>query len=177
MEFAILYWIQGLRSPLLDRLMVAVTSLGDAGWLWILLGTVLFCIKRTRRCGAAVLLSLAAGFLLGNVLLKNSVARSRPCWLVDMGAALLVKSPADYSFPSGHTLAGFEAGISIWLVSRKWGAAVLALAVLIAFSRLYLFVHFPSDVLAGAVLGTGIAFGIHAWLYRRQKIKQDELIL
>lgn len=163
MEFAFLIWLQGLHTPWLDKLMVAVTFLGDGGWIWIVTGCVLFCIKKTRKCGLAVLLSLAAGFLAGNCFLKNFIARSRPCWMLDVhtSVVLLIKNPLDYSFPSGHTLAGFEAGVSILCFDRKWGLAALFLAVLIAFSRLYLFVHFPTDVLAGAVLGTAIAFGVH----------------
>lgn len=169
MEFSFLIWLQGLHRPWLDALMVAVTSLGNAGWFWILTGCVLFCIKKTRSCGLAVLLSLAAGFLIGNCLLKNLVARSRPCWMLDVHTAivLLVKNPPDYSFPSGHTLAGFEAGVSILLFYPRWGFAALVLAAVIAFSRLYLFVHFPTDVLAGAVLGTAIALGVHAVMARR----------
>lgn len=159
MEFSFLYWLQELHRPWLDTLMTVITGLGDSGWLWILIGCILLCRKPTRRCGLAVLLSLAAGFLIGNCLLKNAVARSRPCW-IDPEILLLVKIPMDYSFPSGHTLAGIEAGVSILLFNRKWGIAALVLAVLIAFSRLYLFVHFPTDVLAGAVLGTGIAVGV-----------------
>ncbi len=178
MEFSILYWIQGLRRPLLDSFMVAVTSLGNVGWFWILTGTILFCMKKTRRCGAAVLLSLAAGFLAGNCLLKHAVGRSRPCW-IDESIVLLIANPDDFSFPSGHTLASFEAAVSIFLCRRRWGIAALVLACLISFSRLYLFVHFPTDVLAGAVLGTGIAFWVHGWLSKRaaaspQQHKQRE---
>ena len=116
----------------------------------------------------AVLISLAVGFLLGNLLIKNLVMRDRPCWL-DPGIALLIQSPDDYSFPSGHTLASFEAAVSVFLYHRRWGYAFLALAVLIGFSRMYLFVHFPSDVLAGAVLGSLIAAGVHVVLEKRKK--------
>ena len=80
LEFSILYFIQGLHTPFLDRFMTAVTSLGDKGWFFIVLGIILFCFKRTRKMGAAVLLSLAAGGLIGNVVLKNLVMRDRPCW-------------------------------------------------------------------------------------------------
>lgn len=166
MEFSILYWIQGLHRPLLDSFMAAVTFLGEVGWFWILTGTLLFCVKRTRRCGAAVLLSLAVGFLVGNCLLKNVIGRSRPCW-IDPSVVLLIASPDDYSFPSGHTLASFESAVSILLCYRRWGIAALVLACLISFSRLYLFVHFPTDVLAGAVLGTGIAVLVHYLLDKR----------
>ena len=87
LEFSILYFIQGLHTPFLDRFMTAVTSLGDKGWFFIVLGIILFCFKRTRKMGAAVLLSLAAGGLIGNVVLKNLVMRDRPCWKQEMGGA------------------------------------------------------------------------------------------
>ena len=160
MEFTLLYWLQGLHAPWLDQVMAALTFLGNAGWFWIVLGAVLFCARKTRGWGLAVLLSLLAGFLLGNCLLKPLVGRQRPCW-IDPGIALLVANPADFSFPSGHTLAGFEAAVSIFLYHKGWGSAALLLAGLIGFSRLYLFVHFPTDVLAGALLGTGIALAVH----------------
>lgn len=165
MEFAILYWLQGLHGPVLDRLMVGITNLGNGGWLWIVLGAVLFFGKRTRRWGAAILFSLLAGFLLGNCFLKNVVGRDRPCWL-DQQVALLIASPRDYSFPSGHTLAAFEGAFSVFFYDRRWGGIFLILAVAIAFSRLYLFVHFPTDVLAGAIMGILIAAAVH-WLLSR----------
>ncbi|MGI5947057.1 MAG: phosphatase PAP2 family protein [Lachnospiraceae bacterium] len=163
MEFEILYWIQQLRTPALDEIMTAVTFLGDGGWFWIALGTALFAVPRTRRTGAAMLISLAAGFILGNVILKNVVARQRPCWLDPM-VALLIENPSDYSFPSGHSLASFEGAVSILLYHKKWGVAAVVLAALIACSRLYLFVHFPTDVLAGSLLGILIAVIVHRWM-------------
>lgn len=120
LEFSILYFIQGLHTPFLDRFMTAVTSLGDKGWFFIVLGIILFCFKRTRKMGAAVLLSLAAGGLIGNVVLKNLVMRDRPCW-IDESVRLLIQNPKDFSFPSGHTLASFETAVSIFLYNRKWG--------------------------------------------------------
>lgn len=155
-EFRFLYMLQELRTPLVDSMMVFITSLGDKGWFWLALGVLLLALPRTRRVGGCVLVSIAAGYLLGNLLLKYMIARDRPCWL-DTSVRLLIPVPHDYSFPSGHTLASFEAAVCIFLFNRKWGAPALMLAVLISFSRLYLFVHFPSDVLAGAVLGTAIA--------------------
>lgn len=160
LEFSILYFIQGLHTPFLDRFMTAVTSLGDKGWFFIVLGIILFCFKRTRKMGAAVLLSLAAGGLIGNVVLKNLVMRDRPCW-IDESVRLLIQNPKDFSFPSGHTLASFETAVSIFLYNRKWGAPVLVLASIIALSRLYLFVHFPTDVLSGMALGIFIGWYVH----------------
>ncbi len=157
LEFQILYFLQELHTPLLDGLMTAVTFLGNAGWVWIVLGCLLAAYPRTRITGICVLASLALGFLVGNVCLKNLAARARPCWL-DTSVPLLAASPKDYSFPSGHSLIGFAGAVSIWRMHPRMGSWFLALAGLIAFSRLYLFVHFPTDVLAGAAIGTALAF-------------------
>lgn len=167
LEFSILYFIQGLHTPFLDRFMTAVTSLGDKGWFFIVLGIILFCFKRTRKMGAAVLLSLAAGGLIGNVVLKNLVMRDRPCW-IDESVRLLIQNPKDFSFPSGHTLASFETAVSIFLYNRKWGVPVIVLASVIALSRLYLFVHFPTDVLSGMALGIFIGWYVHRTIENRK---------
>lgn len=139
--------------------MTLITSLGDHGIFWLLLAAVLFAVPRTRLMGACMLVSIGIGFLLGNVALKNLIARDRPCWL-DPTVQLLVQVPRDYSFPSGHTLVSFEGGVTIFMFNRKWGIPALMLAVLIAFSRMYLFVHFPTDVLAGMALGIIIAWSV-----------------
>ncbi|MFT4106560.1 MAG: phosphatase PAP2 family protein [Lacrimispora sp.] len=159
-EFKFLYFLQSLHTPWLDAVMKTVTSLGDHGLIWIVIGIGLLCIKKTRVIGLCVLLSLAAGYVIGNIFLKNFIARDRPIWLDD-SITLLIQNPEDYSFPSGHTLASFEGAVSIWFYNRKWGALALVLAALIAFSRMYLFVHFPTDILGGLVLGTVIAFLVH----------------
>jgi len=150
--------------------MKEITSLGDHGMFWILTGVVLLCFKKTRLMGLCVILSLAAGLLIGNTFLKNMIARERPCW-IDNSVPLLINNPRDYSFPSGHTLASFEGAVSIWLYNRKWGTAALILAALIGFSRMYLFVHFPSDVLGGLVLGVLIAVLVH-FIVERGKISK-----
>jgi len=117
-EFAILYALQSLRNPWLDLVMTRITGLGDHGIIWILIGVVLFCIPKTRKMGIGVLLSLGVGLLLGNMILKNLVERSRPCW-IDPSISLLIQNPRDFSFPSGHTLASFEGTISIWIYHKK----------------------------------------------------------
>ena len=133
-EFGILYFLQSLHTPWLDAVMKNITHLGDSGIFWILTGLALFCFKKTRRMGFCVLLSLAGGLLIGNIFLKNLVARDRPCW-IDPTIQLLVASPKDFSFPSGHTMASFEAAVSIFLYNRRWGAAAFVLAVLISVGR------------------------------------------
>lgn len=159
-ELGILYFLQSLHTPWLDWVMKSITHLGDGGFFWILTGVILFCFKKTRRLGFCVLLSLVGGLLIGNILLKNLVARDRPCW-IDPTVQLLIANPKDFSFPSGHTLASFEGAVSIFLYNRRWGTAALVLAAVIAFSRLYLFVHFPTDVLTGLALGIAIAVAVH----------------
>lgn len=167
-ELEILYFIQSLHTPFLDKIMPVITGLGDSGIFWILTGLILFAFKKTRKTGFSVLLSLIAGLIIGNLILKNLIARDRPCWL-DPTIQLLVESPRDYSFPSGHTLASFESAVSILLYHRNWGIAALCLASLIAFSRLYLFVHFPTDVLTGLILGTIIAIFVHKLIEKHIK--------
>ena len=117
---------------------------------------MLLLTKKYRRYGALLLATLATGALIGNVALKHLVARSRPCWLEEID--LLIKTPRDYSFPSGHTLASVIGAMALARADRRFGYFAIPLAVLIAFSRLYLFVHFPSDVLFAALLGLTIGF-------------------
>lgn len=160
MEFQILYAINKLHNIILDNVMVIITKLGNAGWFWIVLAVILMVYKKTRKCGILMLISLLTGLLIGNVALKNIIARQRPCW-IDPNITLLIPNPTDFSFPSGHTLASFEAATMIFLHNKKYGTLALGLAILIAFSRLYLFVHFPTDILGGAILGTAISVGVY----------------
>lgn len=152
MEMDLLLAIQKMDTPFLDFFFSHITALGDMGILWITIGILLLCTRRYRRQGLLLLLSLLFAFLSGNVLLKNLVARDRPCWLYP-DIPLLIENPKDYSFPSAHSMVGFAAAVSVWYTNRRWGIAALVTAALIAFSRLYLFVHWPTDVLVGIILG------------------------
>ena len=162
-EFQFLYWLQAHRTDWLDWLMIKLTAFGNAGIFWILLGFVQVFMVRTRRMGLSVLVSIVIGAVIGNLILKNLIARERPCW-IDSQVVLLIENPKDFSFPSGHTMVSFEGAVSILMKNRRWGIAALALACLIAFSRLYLFVHFPTDILFGAALGTAIAAFVDIWI-------------
>ena len=172
LDFAVLYWIQDhLRCPFLDGLMPTVSQFGEYGSVWIIAAVLMILLKRHRRCGITLATGLICSLLIGNLLLKPLVARPRPCWL-DETVRLLAASPTDYSFPSGHTLSSFIAAVILLRYDLRFGIPALALAVLIAFSRLYLFVHFPSDVLAGILLGIGIGLGVsllgERYLHRKE---------
>ncbi len=169
-ELQILYAINNLHNPILDKIMVGITSLADGGIIWIALAILLLCIKKTRKCGFLMLISMFLGVIIGNGILKNLVARGRPCW-VDPNIPLLIPNPKDYSFPSGHTLASLEASVMIFLHNKKWGTVCLIISMLIAFSRMYLFVHFPTDILGGAILGTIISISVYN-IYENIKNKQ-----
>lgn len=149
-DVGILLWIQEhMRAAFLTVFWRAVTFLGNGGWFWIVLGIVLVCMAKTRKVGITALLSLAMGALITNVWLKNFVARPRPFDALET-ITPLIAAPKDFSFPSGHTCASFAVALVCWrMLPRKYGAPLMALAALVAFSRLYLGVHYPSDVLGG----------------------------
>ncbi len=158
-EYVILDFIRDtFSSAFLDAVMRFFTFLGDAGWFWILTGVILLFFKSTRRIGFSVLISLVFSFVFSNLTLKPLIARTRPFDLIE-GIKLIIDAPTDFSFPSGHTSASFAASSAILFWNKKLGVAAIALACFIAFSRLYLYVHFPSDVIAGCVIGTCCGFG------------------
>ena len=152
-ELSILDWIKTLHTPFLDKIMVFITRLGDAGIIWIVLSIVLLLLPKTRKSGVVMVAALVVDVLLCNIVLKNLVARTRP-YDVNTGVHLLVAKLHDYSFPSGHTAASFASVTALYLAGEKklWKFA-LVLACLIAISRLYLYVHYPTDVLGGILFG------------------------
>lgn len=159
LDFQILHAIQrNFSCSVLDFLMPKITALGNGGILWILLAILLLILPKTRKNGIQLGVGCVGCGLIGNLFLKNVIARNRPCWIEDH--TMLIAMPTDFSFPSGHTMVSFAAATVLWHWNRKVGIAAYLLAAVIAFSRLYLFVHFPSDVFAGAVIG--ILIGIAA---------------
>lgn len=152
-DFGILGFIQScLRCSPLDAAMPLITMLGDGGVLWVFCSLLLLIFPKTRRAGAAMAVSLGLEVICCNVLLKPFVARLRPCD-VNQAVQLLIPHPDGFSFPSGHTGASFAAASALFFSGSRFGVPAFALAALIGFSRLYLYVHYPTDVLAGALLG------------------------
>jgi undecaprenyl-diphosphatase len=155
--------------------MTAITHLGDGGVFWIIMTLLMLCFRKTRRAGAACAVSMVIGLVLTNLILKNWVARVRPYEVID-GLTILIKTPHDWSFPSGHTIACFEGAIVLMLHDKRLGIPALVIAILVAFSRLYLYVHYPTDVLTSVVLGSCFAIlaallvkkGFKAWENRKK---------
>ena len=158
-DWAILHGIQNsLRCSFMDFVMPKITTLGNGGAIWITLAVCLMISRKYRRYGFVMLSALAVGALIGNICLKPLVARARPCWIESV--SLLIRNPKDYSFPSGHTLSSVIGAVVLIAADRKFGWFAIPLAALIAFSRLYLYVHFPSDVLTAAVMGVIIGLAM-----------------
>ena len=162
-DYSILNYInEHFHNAFFDGFFSIITRLADAGWFWIALAALLLCFKKTRKTGCVMGAALLMGVIFGNGILKPLIHRVRPydnaAWSPAVTrATLLISPPSDYSFPSGHTLASFEGAFGIFLCNKKWGAPALVLAVLIAFSRLYFYIHYPTDVIGGMILGIGFA--------------------
>lgn len=127
------------------------THLGDAGAIWIVTAITLLLFKKTRKAGICLGVSLIVTAILGNVVLKNIFARTRP--FIEANYPIIINAPGGFSFPSGHTSSSFAAATAIALYFKKWSVPSFVLASLIALSRVYLYVHYPSDIIAGAILG------------------------
>ena len=156
-EFTFLYAIQDLNNAFWDPIMIFFSTIGNNGMVWIGIAFVFLMIKRHRETGFAMAIALLLSLIVCNLVLKNIVQRPRPFW-IDEQIVLKIEAPGDFSFPSGHTFSSFAAAVAIFLCNRKFGCPALVLAASIAFSRLYLFVHYPTDVLASVVLGSCAGF-------------------
>lgn len=153
------------RGGLSDTVWTVISMLGNGGAVWIVAAVILLFFRKTRRAGAAMLVALLIGLLVGNVLLKEWVMRPRP-FVTHPDLTALLDPGDEWSFPSAHTLSGFAAATALWFFHRKSSIPAYLMAALIAFSRLYASVHYPTDILAGALLG--ILCGLLAgWLTDR----------
>ena len=180
-ENAVLLWIQEyVRNPMLTPFFQFVTWLGNMGMIWIILAAICMWVKRTRKAGIAMSGAMFLSFLINNLFLKTYFGRIRPYEVIN-GLHILIDKPGDYSFPSGHTACGVAAAAAFWMAGKRLGTgycenraggehvragffvisrmAMAFLAGAIAFSRLYLGVHYPTDVAAGALSGW-----IMAWI-------------
>jgi Membrane-associated phospholipid phosphatase len=161
LDWSILNSIQtNCRTTFFDKLMPVVTNLGGIWSIWILITIILLITRKYRKVGVTLLFGLAMEVLVCNVMLKPLIARIRPCD-VNTAVQLLVSRPTDFSFPSGHSASSFAAASVLLFEKHPLRIPAFVFAIAIAFSRLYLYVHFPSDVLAGALLGIMLGYLAH----------------
>lgn len=185
LDGGILLWIQeNLRNEILTPIVTFITHLGDHGYLWIALLLILLCIPKTRKAGWMGAATLLLTFIVNNLFIKNLVARTRPYMVVE-GLTILIERPGEFSFPSGHTANSMAVGVILWVISQQCsklndkklyfpkaaGWFFLILSILISLSRLYVGVHYPTDVLGGAViaiLDASIVFSVYKKLQKRK---------
>lgn len=142
-----------LHNTIMDKLMIIITSIGNAGLIWIGITLILIITPKYRKVGIMSACALILNAILGEVILKNIIQRSRPFNNLNE-INLLVKAPTSFSFPSGHTASSFAVVGIIGVMIKKYKWYAFGLAILIAFSRMYLFVHYPTDIIGGIILGT-----------------------
>lgn len=163
-----------IRNPICDPIFTGITHLGDGGIFWIILTVVLLCFKKTRRAGVYSACALIGSLIVNNMILKNLVNRTRPYEVVE-GLRCMVGLAHDASFPSGHTGASFASSVAMSRqLPRKWAVFFLVLAGLIAFSRLYVGIHYPTDVLGG--LCTGIGIGVLVNVIGDGRMRRDKQV-
>ena len=166
-ELAVLDWIAAhCQNPLFDAIFPIISRICDHGEIWIVLLIILLAIKQQRRTGGILATGLILEFVTCNKIIKPLVGRVRP-FVVNPDAALIVTAPHDASFPSGHTAFSFAAVFALKGAGSPLWKPALVFSLIMAFSRLYLYVHWPSDVICGAILGSicGIlAPKLFAWI-------------
>lgn len=156
-EFMILNYIrEHWQSDWLDKLMPIVSFMGKLSLIWVLLAVICLCVKKTRPLGRSMACMLIFDLIACNGIIKPIVSRLRPC-VLNSTVDLIVSVPFDASFPSGHTLFAFSAATILFIYHKGWGLAAYAFACVMGFSRMYLYVHFPTDVLLGAIFGVILA--------------------
>ena len=172
MEIQILHWFETLHNPITNPIFYVITTLGNAGWFWIVLAVLMLTVlpKKYKKAGLTMAIALILSLIFCNGIMKHLWARPRAFWVVGQNIVVgyefenlygIFNSIHDYSFPSGHSSASFAAAVSIFMWRKKEGSAALVLAALIAFSRLYFTVHYPTDVLVGTI--TGALYGVAAY--------------
>lgn len=165
---------QRLQNSFFDTVMPVITYLGNVGAIWFIIALVLIGIKKYRPVGIMIFVAMGIGFIIGDIGIKHLVARPRP--FVTYPVDLLITAPASFSFPSGHSLSSFAAATVIARSIPRLSLPIFILAALIAFSRVYLFVHYPLDVIVGLIIGVSIGWlvtGLWKRIKRRSQLSTN----
>ena len=173
LDTSILLFIQEhIRNPILTPIFKFITGLGNAGMIWIFIIFLLLCYRKSRKTGIAALITIVICFIINNIMIKNFAARPRPFTMIQ-NLQILIAKPTDFSFPSGHTAISFAvAGAIFFAGNKKFGIGAFVLASAIGFSRLYLGVHYPSDVICGILVGLLTSLCVSkVFVYSQDKLK------
>lgn len=163
-ELGVLGWFDSIHGSLLDPLMVGISYSATSGLIWFVLGFLMTCSHKWRRCGVSAIAAVVLAYVVVDVILKPLVCRERPFDVADFD--LLMAAPDTWSFPSGHTASAFAGATAILIHSRRWGCVAIVYAILVGISRMYLCVHWPTDVVAGALVGIAVAV-LAVWFMSR----------
>lgn len=154
----LLFIQESIRNPILNSIMIFITTLGDGGYIWIAATILLLIPKKTRKVGIMSAVALLGSLIINNEIIKNLVKRPRP-FVTFTDLQIIIPTPSQYSFPSGHTSSSFAAAAVFYRhLPKKLGIPSVVLAGLIGFSRLYVGVHYPTDVIAGVVMGIFLSY-------------------
>lgn len=174
MELAILDFIQTLRNPFFDKFFGGLTTLGNYGEVWIITILLFMIKKETRKLAMFALIALLMEVIVVEEILKPVFIRERP--FVVNPIPLIIKDPSGYSFPSGHAASAFAVTFFLFLNNVRYKYTLLILAGLMAFSRLYVYVHYPTDVLAGILIGIIIAVLMNYFYKRSNKFRHMSVL-
>ena len=175
-DIAITEGLQRIQIPVLNQIMIFFSTIGNLGMVWIVLALILVMRRKTRNYGIILLLALLITAILGEGILKNIIKRNRPFTALH-DLKLLVPPPGSYSFPSGHTASSFAAFGVFYFLNLKYKWPVFFTAFMIAFSRIYLGVHYFTDIMAGVILGMGVAYTVCSYYKKNSdKINSNKII-
>lgn len=154
LDIRILFFLHQLASPFMDTFIIGLTTVINCVWLWLIAALIGLRLKATRQLTLTIILAVAMAVVVGDITLKHMVMRLRPYLVIpDAPTLSALVYPVTNSFPSGHSFFFFAGATVCYRFWHRLGLAAYVLAIVVAFSRMYLFMHFPSDVATGAFLG------------------------
>ncbi|MGL4739555.1 MAG: phosphatase PAP2 family protein [Sarcina sp.] len=151
LDYRCMYAVTKLHNPILNSIMIFFTTIGDFGAVWLLLAAIFLFFKKLRKVGILIFLGELLNIIVVTIL-KDTIQRPRP-FLTLPNYHPLITPPTSFSFPSGHASSAIVAALIIAYYLKKWAIPAFTLAFIIGFSRIYVGVHYPSDVIVGFLIG------------------------